>query len=189
MPIGWNRHWSLVTADLRTQTICHDKSLWGTNGTPENIGATSLWDLLKDVAIKLEIDKEIDKWTSHNSSTLTMPQQKGNINCGVFVCAYATLRQQDLESELFDQSHNQRMRLYIANVSLANETLPLTQVHLKATDYRNRRTRSTSKYAGYTWWKETKAQRYRRENCIKTMTGWGSGDQGKEAEKTENKRD
>ena len=59
------------------------------------------------------------------------PQQTGNIDCGGFVCAYATLIQLDLECKLLDQTHNRRMRLYIANVVLANETLRLTQVHLR----------------------------------------------------------
>ena len=60
-----------------------------------------------------------------------MPKQTGNTDCGVFVCAYATLRQLNLESVLFDQTHNQPIRLYIANVILANQTLPLTQIDLK----------------------------------------------------------
>ena len=65
-----------------------------------------------------------------------MPQQKGNTDCIVFVCAYATLRQRDLKCKLFDQTHNQRMRFYIFNVNLTNETPPLTQVELNDTQPR-----------------------------------------------------
>ena len=42
------------------------------------------------------------------------------------MCAYATLRQQNLDTNLFHQTHNQRMRLYMANVILTQATLLLT---------------------------------------------------------------
>ena len=36
------------------------------------------------------------------------------------------LRQRDLDTNLFYQAHNQRMRLYIANVILGDTILPVT---------------------------------------------------------------
>ena len=140
LPIARNGHWSLATADLRTHTIYHDDSMRGTHGTTGRNGATLLRDLLVDVARHMGIDTDIENRTCRSSNTLTMPQQTGTTDCGVFVCAYATLRQLDLECELFDQTHNQRMRLYIANVILANETLPLTQVHLRDIPHRQETT-------------------------------------------------
>ena len=75
------------------------------------IGATVLGDLLADVAKMTGEDFDAENWTCY-SSRYTRPVQKiGTIDCGVFVCAYSTLREQDIDTNLLYQVHNKHMRL------------------------------------------------------------------------------
>ena len=76
----------MATADLRGQTIYHEDSLRGTYQITVSNGATLLRALVEDMARHVEIDTDIKNWTCPNSSTLTIPLQKGNIDYGVFVC-------------------------------------------------------------------------------------------------------
>ena len=78
--IGCNGHWSLVTADLRTQTIYHDDSIRGIHGTLNRNGATLLKDLLTDLEHHMGINNNKGNWTCHNSvSTQATQQREKNI--------------------------------------------------------------------------------------------------------------
>ena len=91
LPIGRNGHWLLATADLRTRTIYHDDPVRGIHGTLIRNGATLLKDLLTDLEHHMGNNNDKGNWTCYNAVNTQAPQQTGNIDCGVFVCAFATL--------------------------------------------------------------------------------------------------
>ena len=92
LPIGRNGHWLLATADLHTRTIYHDDSIQGTHGTLTKNGATLLKDVLTDLEHHMGINNDKSNWTCHNSVNTQALKQTGTIDCGEFVCAFATLQ-------------------------------------------------------------------------------------------------
>ena len=126
LPVGRNGHWSLATADMRTREIYHEDPISGAHGNRNKNGATIMLNLLADTAKMAGEEFDASSWTCYNSRYIRPPQQTGYVDCGVFVCAYATLRRQELDVNLFHQTHNQWMRLYIANTILGDTSPPLT---------------------------------------------------------------
>ena len=145
LPIGRSGHWSLATADTRTRTRYHDSSRRSTQETQNRNGATVLKRQLTELEKHLGINNDISDWTCHSSADTQLPQQPGIIDCGVFVCAFASLRQQGIPCVLFHLTHNQRMRLYMAYTILTTVLLLLSSMVCPNTHNNNKYDTSTSK--------------------------------------------
>ena len=94
--------------------------------------------LLADVAKHNGEQFDTEEWTRQSSRQIDPPQQTVGIDCGVFVSAYATPRQQEYGTNLFHQTYNQRERLYMANVILGDMIAPITMtIHLPSSQPKN----------------------------------------------------
>ena len=94
LPIGRNGHWSLATANTQVKKIYHEDPISGTHSDAGKDGASIMLQLLADVAKHNGEQFDTEEWTCQSSRQIDPPQQTGIIDCS-FVCAYATLRQQE----------------------------------------------------------------------------------------------
>ena len=144
LPIAQHNILSPETANMHTKQIYYEDSISGTHRDTGKYDCTVLLKLLGDIVNITGTQFYVKEWTCHSSRHIRPPQQTATIDCFVFKYAFATLRQQKLDANLFHQEHNQRMRLYMAKVIFNETTISLTvHNHVTATQSDTRK-RSTS---------------------------------------------
>ena len=114
MPVVGNNHWSLVTADRRTGEIIHEDPASQYHGSTA-VYAEMLRDLLQDLHIHVHGTPDPTQWGCKVAQPCEVAQQTGTTACGVFICAYATMRQQDRTILEYHMDRDKAMRKHIVD--------------------------------------------------------------------------
>jgi hypothetical protein len=120
-PIIFGNHITLITADRRTGEIVHEDSYNNMHHGGTNKYAVMLKVLLKEQwewrqRRMLEHQRSYsEEWQCTAAPTISVPQQVGGVDCGIFTCAFATLKALEVSKMVFNQRHTTFMRRHMAN--------------------------------------------------------------------------
>ena len=101
LPIGRNGHWSLATVNTQARKIYHEDSSSGTHSDTGKDGASIMLQLLANVANTKGNSFTRKSGHAKAPERYTHPSRQEVLTVRVFVCAYATLRQQEYDTNLF----------------------------------------------------------------------------------------
>jgi hypothetical protein len=121
-PMIVNGHITLITADRRIGEITHEDSFGNCHHGGNSTYAIMLrellrvqWEWRQQQLLPERRSSYTEEWQCTAVPTSLVPQQVGGTDCGIFTCAFATMKALRLPITHFHQGHVNHMRRHIAN--------------------------------------------------------------------------
>lgn len=108
-----NTHWALAVIFMQEKEIRYYDSMFSSKDQ-EDIYLNALLQMLVDWHQMSDKQFQKDEWNLFNTDIEILPQQRNGVDCGVFCIMFADFLSDDLELNLFDQSHMELFRRKIA---------------------------------------------------------------------------